>query len=148
MRNDRAIPPVESRRGLSTSAFQLVLDLHKSHSVKVHRIYHFYRFGLLRIYRPLNFLFVIIYDFSHPLIAQNITITVDDTVVHRGLLTAFYTDRGFTALVLRQGCHNGEPQLAVPVKSLYIIIDKEHLNAERLQLSGVLQGVNRIPRKA
>lgn len=121
---------------------------YKSHSVKVHRIYHFYRFGLLRIYRPLNFLFVIIYDFSHPLIAQNITITVDDTVVHRGLLTAFYTDRGFTALVLRQGCHNGEPQLAVPVKSLYIIIDKEHLNAERLQLSGVLQGVNRIPRKA
>ena len=34
MRNDSAIPPVESRRGLSTSAFQLVLDLHISHSIQ------------------------------------------------------------------------------------------------------------------
>ena len=119
--------------------FQLVLDLCHTHSAQVQVIDHPYRFSLLRIDDE-----GVLID---AVISENIAVAVVNAIVHGGLLPGLDADGGFPALVLRQRCHDRQPQLPVTVKGLDVVVDEEHLNAVIPEQPGVLQRVYGITGK-
>lgn len=135
MGNHRRIPFVHALRGFISVPFQLVLDFCQAAAIQIHIVDEPDGSGLLRVDN--HFL-------AHTVIAQNIAVAIDHTVVHGGLLTALDTDGSFAAFVLGQCCHDGEPKLTITVKCLNAVIDKVHLDAMLFQHSGVLQGVHGV----
>ena len=124
----------------SPSLFQFVLNLCYAHSAQIQIIDHPHRFGLLWIDDE-----GVLID---TVISENVAVAVVNAVIHGGLLPGFDADGGFSALVLRQRCHDRQPQLPVAVKGLDVVVDEEHLNTVIPEQPGVLQRVHSIAGKA
>lgn len=50
-------------------------------------------------------------------------------IVHRGLLSGFYSNRSLATFILSQCCHNCETEFTVTVKCLNVIVNEKDLNA-------------------
>ena len=100
--------------------------------------------GLLRVDAELHQFSFVRKNFFNTIIAEDIAVSVIDTIIHRGLLTAFHTDGSFTAFILGQGRHDGEPKLTITVEGFDAIIDKVDFYPMFFQHPSVLQGVHGI----
>ena len=141
-----AVPVALSRGGLVAQLFQLVFDGDQTFPGQIHIKDGSYRFGLFRV-DPHLYMFLVPFLPFVSCIPKNVAIPVDNAVVHRGLLTAFHTDGCLSAFILRQRCHDRQPQFAVAIKGVDVVVQKEHSHAMLLQHTGVLQGVHRISGK-
>ena len=71
-------------------------------------------------------------------IAQNVAVSIDNAVFHRGLLSGFDSNRSLAAFILGERRHDRQPQLAVTIKGSDVVIDEKHFNALCFQAAGVL----------
>ena len=116
-------------------------------TVKIHTENHFYGFGLFRLNKKIHMLFiVIVYGFFSP-ITENVPASVEDTVIHRGLLSGFYTNGCLSAFVLRKRCHNGQSKFSVSVRGFDVIVNKVDINLMSFQKSCVVERINGVSRK-
>ena len=109
-RNVRCKPLFLSQRRQPSSFLKLVLDGCYSHSTQVHIINHSHRLCLFGVDDHL---------LADTVVSEDIPIAVEHTVLHRGLLSGFYTDGCLAALVLCKRCHDRKPQFTVAVKALF-----------------------------
>ena len=137
-RNVRCKPPFLSQRRQPSRFLKFVLDGCYSHSTQVHIINHSHRLCLFGVDDHL---------LADTVVSEDIPIAVEHTVLHRGLLSSFYTDGCFAALVLCKGCHDRKPQFTVAVKGFDVVVEEKHLNTVFLQQPSVLKGIHRVSRK-
>lgn len=137
-RNVRCKPPFLSHRRQPSRFLKLVLDGCYPHSTQVHIINHSHRLCLFGVDDQL---------LADTVVSEDIPVAVEHTVLHRGLLSGFYTDGCLAALVLCKRCHYRKPQFAVAVKGFDVIVEEKHLNTVFLQQPSVLKGIHCVSRK-
>ena len=137
-RNVRGKPPFLSQRRQPSRFLKFVLDGCYSHSTQVHIINHSHRLCLFGVDDHL---------LADTVVSEDIPIAVEHTVLHRGLLSGFYTDGCLAALVLCKRCHDRKPQFTVAVKGFDVIVEEKHLHTVFLQQPSVLKGIHRVSRK-
>ncbi len=137
MADGGVMPQALSHRRKVAVFFKLLLNLLAAVARKVHieNLPDRFRLRLIDdVFRP------------HLVIAKHVPGAVDHPVLEGDHLPRLHPHGGLFRFVLREGRHDGQPQLPVLiVHGPYAVLGEIHLYAHPLQKPRLLEGVHRVP---
>ena len=107
--------------------FKFILNLCNTYPAQVHIINHPHSFSLFRVYNECVFIYTII--------TKDIPVPVKDAIVHRGLLSGFYSNRSLATFILSQCCHNRKTKFPVVIHRPNVIFDEIDFDTHFFELS-------------